>query len=57
MAVVARVRHVDDDDLEEVAANVGILIRAELEVAHRLGGHPTPVDDCPRCLSAPPAGR
>jgi hypothetical protein len=51
MAVMARERPVDDDELEEVAANVGILIRAELEVAHRLDGHPSPVEECPRCAA------
>jgi hypothetical protein len=37
------------DDLDEVTANVTILIRAELEVDHRLAGHPSPVPDCPVC--------
>jgi len=38
-----------NDDLEEVAANVRLLIREEMEVQHRLGGHPVPVADCPLC--------
>ena len=37
------------DDLDEVTANVAVLIRAELEVQHRLGDHPWPVPDCPVC--------
>ena len=40
---------VSSDELEEVAANIAILIREELETQHLLEGHPTPVDDCPRC--------
>jgi len=39
-----------DDELEEVAANVMVLIREELDVRHRLGGHPVPVPECPLCL-------
>lgn len=38
-----------DDELEEVAANVRVLIREEMEVQHRLEGHPVPVPDCPIC--------
>jgi len=38
-----------DDDLEEVAAHVRVLIQEELDVQHRLGGHPAPVEDCPLC--------
>ena len=38
-----------DDDLEEVAANVKALIQEELDVQHRLGGHPSPAEDCPLC--------
>jgi hypothetical protein len=37
------------DDLDEVTANVAILIRAELEVHHRLGDHASPVPGCPVC--------
>jgi len=37
------------DLLDEVAANVSILIAEEMEVQHRLGGHPTPVAECPLC--------
>ena len=40
---------IDDDELEEVAANVEILIAEELEVQHRLGGHPVAAPDCPVC--------
>lgn len=39
----------DDDELEEVAANVMVLIAEELDVQHRLGGHPVPVAECPVC--------
>ncbi|HEX3622796.1 MAG TPA: hypothetical protein VHT97_10810 [Acidimicrobiales bacterium] len=39
------------DELEEAAANVRILIRAELEVGHRLEGHPAPLAGCPVCDS------
>jgi hypothetical protein len=39
------------DLLDEVAANLSILIAEEMEVQHRLGGHPVPVADCPICLS------
>ncbi len=38
-----------DDDLDEVAANLNVLIREELDVRHRLGGHHAPVADCARC--------
>jgi hypothetical protein len=38
-----------EDDLDEVTANVTILIRAELEVQHRLGDHAVPVSGCPVC--------
>ena len=38
-----------DDDLDEVAENIAVLIQAELETQHRLGGHPTPLDECPVC--------
>jgi hypothetical protein len=37
------------DNLDEVTANLSVLIRAELEVQHRLGGHGQPVSDCPVC--------
>jgi hypothetical protein len=37
------------DDLDDVAANVGVLIREEMEVQHRLGGHPVPVRECALC--------
>lgn len=40
-----------DDELEEVAANVRVLIREEMEVQHRLEGHPVPVTECPICLA------
>lgn len=39
------------DSLEEVAANLSVLIAEEMEVRHRLGGHPVPVPDCDICLS------
>ena len=39
------------DLLDEVAANVSILIAEEMEVQHRLGAHPVPVQDCAICLS------
>ena len=38
-----------DDELEDVAANVQVLIVEEMEVQHRLGGHPIPVRECPLC--------
>ena len=38
-----------EDDLDEVAANVKVLIQEELDVQHRLGGHPAPVEDCSLC--------
>lgn len=37
------------DQVDEVAANLRILIAEELDVQHRLGGHPVPVPDCPVC--------
>jgi hypothetical protein len=40
---------VDDAELEEVAANVRVLIAGELDVQHRLGEHPVPTQDCPNC--------
>ncbi len=38
-----------NDDLDQVAANVRLLIREEMEVQHRLGGHPVAVADCALC--------
>ncbi len=38
-----------EDELEEVAANVDVLIGEEMEVRHRLGGHGAPAPDCPLC--------
>ncbi len=38
-----------EDDLDEVAANVKVLIQEELDVQHRLGGHPAPVEACGLC--------
>ena len=38
-----------EDQLEEVAANVSVLIREEMEVQHRLGAHPSPAAECPVC--------
>jgi hypothetical protein len=40
-----------EDELEEVAAAVEILIREEMEVQHRLGDHPRPAEECPLCRS------
>ncbi len=37
------------DDLDDVEANVRVLIREEMDVQHRLGEHPTPAQDCPVC--------
>ena len=37
------------DTLEDVTANLTVLIRAELEVHHRIEGHPTPAPGCPVC--------
>jgi hypothetical protein len=39
------------DDLDEVTANLAVLIHAELEVQHRLIGHPSPVPECPVCAA------
>jgi hypothetical protein len=39
----------ENDELEEVAANVRILVRAELEAQHRLGYHDAPAEECPVC--------
>jgi hypothetical protein len=38
-----------DEDLDEVAENIRILVREELETGHRLEGHPAAVADCPVC--------
>jgi hypothetical protein len=38
-----------DEDLDEVAENIRILVREELETGHRLEGHPAGVADCPVC--------
>ena len=38
-----------EDELDEVAANVSVLIQEELDVQHRLGGHSAPVEDCTLC--------
>jgi hypothetical protein len=40
-----------DDALDDAFANVLVLIREELDVRHRLGGHPAPVPECPLCRS------
>jgi len=40
-----------DDELDEVEANVRVLIQEEMNVQHRLGGHPTPAEDCVVCRS------
>jgi len=40
-----------DDDLDDVEANVKVLIQEEMEVQHRLGEHPTPAQDCQVCRS------
>ena len=37
------------DELEEVAENVRILIREELETQHRMEGHSKPIEECPVC--------
>lgn len=39
----------NDYELEEVAANVMLLIAEELDVQHRLGEHPRPAQECPVC--------
>ena len=39
------------DELDELAANVGVLIREEMEVQHRLGGHPVRAEECSACRS------
>ena len=38
-----------EDQIEEVAANVSVLIREEMEVQHRLGQHGSPAGECPLC--------
>ncbi len=38
-------------DLDEVAENIRILVREELETQHWLEGHSEPVPDCPVCES------
>jgi hypothetical protein len=38
-----------DDELDDVVANVIVLICEELDVQHRLGGHPVPVPECRLC--------
>jgi hypothetical protein len=40
-----------NDELEEVEANVKVLIQEEMEIQHRLGEHPTPAQECPACRS------
>ena len=40
-----------DDELDEIAANVTVLIAEEMEVQHRLGTHPAPAVDCALCRS------
>jgi hypothetical protein len=42
---------VSDEDLDEVAENIRILVREELETQHRLEGHPQAVADCPVCAA------
>lgn len=41
----------NENDLDEVAENIRILVREELETQHWLEGHPEPVPDCPVCES------
>ncbi len=38
-----------DAELDDIAANVTLLVHAELEVQHRLGHHPAPAAGCPLC--------
>jgi hypothetical protein len=45
------------DELDEVAATVSVLIREEMDVQHRLGGHPVPVTDCALCAPRMPEDR
>ena len=45
------------DELDELAATVDVLIREEMEVQHRLGGHAVPVPDCPLCAPRLPQDR
>ena len=40
-----------DELFEEADETVEILIREELEVHHRLEGHPIPIASCPVCRS------
>jgi len=41
-------------EIEEVADNVRILIREELEAQHGLEGYPTSLDDCAVCRARRP---
>lgn len=38
-----------ENELDEVAENIRILVREELETGHWLEGHPDPVSSCPVC--------
>jgi hypothetical protein len=42
---------VRENDIEEAAQNIRILVREELETGHRLAGHRQPVAGCPVCES------
>jgi hypothetical protein len=43
-----------DDELDEVAATVAVLIQEEMEVQHRLGSHPVPASECALCAPRGP---
>jgi hypothetical protein len=42
---------VTTNDLDDVAENIRILVREELEAGHWLDGHDRPLADCPVCRS------
>ena len=45
----ATLKEISAPELEEAEENIRILVRAALEVDHRLEGHPEAIDGCPIC--------
>lgn len=41
----------EEDQLEDVAANVHLLVTEEMDVQHRLGYHEAPAEECRVCRS------
>ena len=41
----------EDDQLEEVAATLHLLVTEEMDVQHRLGYHEAPAEECQVCRS------